>query len=111
VLEDKNCVKMKNDNYKWEGILINILKITCVGAILILFNSCGTMVGGRIEACQKRKPTVGHREINPLVFLADVPLFPIALPVDFFTGAIYKSCSFYESSAINKKAVRAMKNR
>ena len=100
---------MRKNNYKLEGFLINLLKITCLGSLLIMFNSCGTLLGGRIEACQKRKPTVGHREINPLIFLVDVPLFPITMPVDFYTGAIYKSCTFYESTAINKKAVR--KNR
>ena len=102
---------MKKNNYKIEGILINILKIACLGTVLIMFNSCGTLLSGRVEACQKRKPTVGHREINPLVFLADVPLFPIALPIDFYTGAIYKRCTFYESTTVDKKAVRKMKNR
>ena len=64
-----------------------------------------------MQTCQKRKPTVDHREVRPWAFAGDLLLFPIALPLDFYTGAIYKPCAHYTSLAIDRKAVRHFYNR
>lgn len=62
--------------------------------ILFLFSfaSCGTVLGGRIDTCQKQKPDSGARAIRPAAFIADLLIWPPFLIVDFCTGAIYKPC-------------------
>jgi hypothetical protein len=93
------------------GSMRRYLPLVCMGFMLMVFTSCGTILGGRVQTCQKIKPTFNKREIRPWALAGDILLAPIALPVDFFTGAIYKPCINYSSMAINRKEVRRFYNR
>ena len=59
-------------------------------ASAILFNSCGTICGGKITDCQKQGP---GRQIRPAALIFDLLTFPIiGLVVDFADGAMYVPC-------------------
>lgn len=60
--------------------------------ILLLTTSCATLLGGPVEAYQKRKPNPGEpqREVRVVALIADLVLFMPGTIVDFATGAIYK---------------------
>jgi len=62
--------------------------------ILSLFTltSCATLLGGRVDDCQRIKPATGARELRPGYFIANLILWPPGLGIDFLTGAIYKPC-------------------
>jgi hypothetical protein len=76
---------------------------------LPLLMSCGTLLGGKLENCQKRKPGMDNREIRPWAFAGDMLLFPIALPIDFYTGGIYKPCGRNQVKLLPAKENRKMK--
>lgn len=82
-----------------------ILSVVSIGLIQ---TSCGTLLGGRVQSCQKIKPGIDHRELRPWAFAGDLLLAPVALPIDFSTGAIYKPCQRYRVDVINKRDVRKM---
>ncbi|HTB06047.1 MAG TPA: hypothetical protein VK806_03765 [Bacteroidia bacterium] len=67
----------------------------------ILFSSCGTILGGKIDHCQTVKGDSGtpSRAIRPAALIGDIFLGPfiINLIVDFADGAIYKPCSAYSN--------------
>src|SRR5437870_4461867 len=87
-----------------------LLILLALGVVLLLSTSCGTILGGGVQACQKRKPNIEHREIRPFALAGDLLMAPIALPIDFYTGAIYKPCIHYTTETINKKEVRRVYN-
>lgn len=62
--------------------------------MLVLFNSCATILGGSIQPCQrtKPKPTEATRKIRVGALVADILLFWPGAIVDFYTGAIYVPC-------------------
>lgn len=63
----------------------------------VMLSSCGTILGGKISACQKTKPTDGtHRKIRVWAFLFDGPWGWV---VDFSTGGMYKPCTKSTTSA------------
>jgi hypothetical protein len=84
-------IKIQNENLKLTALLWLSLFIA-----LTIFTSCGYLFGGKIQACQKEKPPMDHREIRPLALTGDLLLAPIALPIDFYTGGIYKPCNKYQ---------------
>jgi hypothetical protein len=77
-------------------LLFNGIRLLGLIAVIMFLSSCGTLLGGKVQYCQKIKPEMDHREIRTWAFAGDVLLAPIALPVDFSTGAIYKPCNKYE---------------
>lgn len=64
--------------------------------VMIIANSCGTILGGKISQCQKTKPLPGQpsREIRIGALIGDIIFLApyITIPVDFATGGIYKPC-------------------
>jgi hypothetical protein len=79
-----------------ERFLITCIRLVVIIAVLATLTSCGTLLGGKRELCQTQKPPMATREIRPWAFAADLLLAPIALPIDFYTGGIYKPCSKYK---------------
>jgi hypothetical protein len=68
-----------------------ILAVILAGSLL--FQSCATVFGGKINDCQKHKPAHGEpkRQIRVVPFILDLGGL-VWLVVDFATGAIYKPC-------------------
>lgn len=66
--------------------------IIIVLAVSFLFTSCATVLGGKVQSSQKRKPMPGEpqRSIRAGYLIADLLLCAPCLIVDFATGAIYK---------------------
>ena len=61
---------------------------------VITLSSCATVLGGKINECQKTKPESGKpsRTVRAGALIADILLFWPGAIVDFATGAIYKPC-------------------
>jgi hypothetical protein len=74
---------------------------------MALLNSCGTILGGRIDRCQRIKGESGTptRSIRPFALIGDVFIggFIINLIVDFADGAIYKPCEAYPTPHNNNR--------
>lgn len=58
----------------------------------IMLSSCATILGGKIDSCQKTKPAGGHRWTRQGYLIADILLTGPLTLVDFATGAIYVKC-------------------
>lgn len=88
--------KTTGKNYVLKNLNIKTYKSIPKKFLLILFlfsfTSCATVLGGRIDECQKVKPPQGARALRPGAFIADLIIWPPFLAVDFITGAIYKPC-------------------
>ena len=63
-------------------------------AATILFSSCATICGGKIDKCQRTKPQAGQeqRQVRPVPLVMNILFFTPGLIVDFATGAAYKPC-------------------
>ena len=100
---------MKDLEFKAERWLIIGIKLAALLSLFIVMISCGTIAGGETQYCQKTKPAMDHRQIRPWAFAGDILLLPIAMPIDFYTGGIYKPCNKYEiniKSGRNKLSLR-----
>jgi hypothetical protein len=62
--------------------------------ILIMCSGCGTILGGKITACQKTKPAPGQpkRQIRPAALIGDIAAGGWCTVIDFIDGGIYKPC-------------------
>ena len=60
--------------------------------IAVMFSSCATVFGGKVNDQQRTKPVAGQpaRKVRVGALIADIILFPPSLIVDFATGAIYR---------------------
>jgi len=81
---------------------VKLLTAFMVTASLVFNAGCATVLGGRIDHCQRVKGDSGTpvRHIRWAAFAFDLILFPgpiINLGVDFLTGAIYKPCEYYSN--------------
>lgn len=68
-------------------------QLFCAIAIFsLLFTSCATVFGGKVNSYQRTKPKEGEqqRRVRVVALIADVILFWPGTIVDFATGAIYK---------------------
>jgi len=83
-----------------------IIKLTAIALIAIVLSSCGTILGGKIQTCQKTKPTANEpkRKIRTWALIGDVVFSETVIPliVDFIDGAIYKPCNKPDKAG-NKK--------
>ena len=77
------------------------MKKIITGLMLVItmayMSSCATILGGKISECQKTTPRAGDskRKVNVGWLLTDIIFAaPIALLVDFSTGAIYHNCTY-----------------
>lgn len=62
--------------------------------IVPLFSSCATVLGGRVNPCQRHRPRNNEptRQIRVVALVADIILWWPGLVIDFATGAIYRPC-------------------
>ena len=69
---------------KWKNVI-------AIGLIAITMLSCATAFGGTVTAYQRTKPKAGEpsRQIRVAALMGDILLGPVAVIVDFVTGAIY----------------------
>ena len=67
--------------------------IISVLLIVVVLNSCATILGGQVSECQRTKPLPGkpQREIRVGYLILDIIFSPVWI-VDFATAAIYKPC-------------------
>jgi len=71
-----------------------IIVILCC-AVLICSSGCATILGGKVDSCQRAKPAPGgqSRKIRAGALIADILLGGFIFPaIDFATCAIYKPC-------------------
>lgn len=57
-----------------------------------LLQSCATVLGGKIDNCQKYKPRNEKRQLRPVPFIANLVLFWPGIFIDLSTNAAYKPC-------------------
>ena len=73
--------------------LLSKTLLIAILAIMTLFStSCATILGGKVSAYQRTKPTDGQpaRKLRVVAFVGDVFFGLIPVIVDFATGAIYR---------------------
>ncbi len=60
--------------------------------VLCIFQSCATVLGGRVNSYQRTKPLPGQqtRPLRVGAFIADIVLFWPGAIIDFATCAIYR---------------------
>lgn len=58
------------------------------------FTSCATVLGGKVDTCQRTKPKDGQesRKVRAGYLIADALFGFMPLIIDFATGSIYKPC-------------------
>lgn len=81
------------------------IQILCV--ISLCFQSCATLLGGRVDSCQTTRPAVGgkQREIRPAALIGDILLFPPGIAIDFISHAMYKPCKDVQKERKEMQAI------
>lgn len=71
------------------------LMFSVFSLIVILQTSCATIMGGKVDNCQRTKPAEGGqtRKVRAGYLIADALFGFVPLIVDFATNAIYKPCA------------------
>ncbi len=86
----------KIKNAKIGKMMKKIKMLSAITLIAIVMSSCGVILGGKIQSCQRDKPTSNEekRKIRPWALVGDIILVETIIPiiVDFATGGIYKPC-------------------
>ena len=70
------------------------INLIAVAAMLQCMSSCATVLGGKIDTCQRTPPAPGQpmREVRSGALIADMIFFPPGIFIDFMTCAIFKPC-------------------
>lgn len=72
-----------------------LVTLTFLAVIILSQSSCATIMGGKVDNCQRTKPAEGGktRKVRAGYLIADALFGFVPLIVDFATNAIYKPCA------------------
>jgi hypothetical protein len=72
-----------------------LVTFTFLAVIILSQSSCATIMGGKVDNCQRTKPKEGGqtRKVRAGYLIADALFGFVPLIVDFATNAIYKPCA------------------
>ncbi|MGV8131404.1 MAG: hypothetical protein ACP5N7_04885 [Candidatus Pacearchaeota archaeon] len=76
------------------NIRASLFVLIFASGIILSQTSCATIMGGKVDTCQRSKPKEGGqtRKVRAGYLIADALFGFVPLVVDFATNAIYKPC-------------------